>query len=441
MASVYHAEEIDPEDPVPVLECRVREAPGHPDACVVHEDVQGAVLRMDQIGQLVHGPTVGHIHLERKAAAVGCGALGCRGVDVRYENLRAAGAEDQSRLSADPVARPGDEGKRSSEHDPCLPLTPPRPVPAAVRHGQIVPLNNVNVKASGTVVNVMIVDANESSGPDGSPVPEYRIDELARMAGTTVRNVRAYQDRGLLPPSRREGRAVFYSDAHLARLRVISQLLERGYNLANIGELLGAWETGQNVGDLLGLEAVLAEPWTDETPMVVDAEELASLFGMDGTDEDLVSLAFELGFIEAAQPPVQGEPDESEASEESNGAVPEKFVVPQPRLVHVGAALVAAGIPLVAVLELGARLRDEVDRIARSFVDLAVTHVFDPVGDPIPPEEVPRLTEIVRRIRPLAKEAVDAELAEAMERHVRAELRERLERMLRDFERTRTEAS
>ena len=28
---------------------------------------------------------------------------------------------------------------------------------------------------------------------------EYRIDDLARAAGTTVRNVRAYQDRGLLP--------------------------------------------------------------------------------------------------------------------------------------------------------------------------------------------------------------------------------------------------
>lgn len=31
---------------------------------------------------------------------------------------------------------------------------------------------------------------------------EYRIDELARLAGSTVRNIRAYQDRGLLPPPR-----------------------------------------------------------------------------------------------------------------------------------------------------------------------------------------------------------------------------------------------
>jgi hypothetical protein len=34
---------------------------------------------------------------------------------------------------------------------------------------------------------------------------EYTIDELARVAGTTVRNVRAYQDRGLIAPPVRVG--------------------------------------------------------------------------------------------------------------------------------------------------------------------------------------------------------------------------------------------
>ncbi|MHB8439272.1 MAG: MerR family transcriptional regulator, partial [Acidimicrobiales bacterium] len=79
---------------------------------------------------------------------------------------------------------------------------------------------------------------------------EYRIDELARATDTTVRNVRAYQDRGLLPPPRRQGRVGWYSEVHLTRLRLIGQLLERGYTLANIRELLDAWESGQNVGEL-----------------------------------------------------------------------------------------------------------------------------------------------------------------------------------------------
>ncbi|MDT7598572.1 MAG: hypothetical protein QOK26_649, partial [Pseudonocardiales bacterium] len=41
---------------------------------------------------------------------------------------------------------------------------------------------------------------------------EYRIDELARFAGTTSRNVRAYQERGLLPPPRKEGRVGIYTE-------------------------------------------------------------------------------------------------------------------------------------------------------------------------------------------------------------------------------------
>src|SRR5579872_5279916 len=108
---------------------------------------------------------------------------------------------------------------------------------------------------------------------------EYRIDDLARLAGTTVRNVRSYQDRGLLPAPRRQGRIALYSEAHLARLRLVSQMLERGYSLANIRELVDAWETGQDVGDLLGLEAALTGPWSDESPLVLDDKALASMFG------------------------------------------------------------------------------------------------------------------------------------------------------------------
>lgn len=36
--------------------------------------------------------------------------------------------------------------------------------------------------------------------PSAEDAREYSVDELARAAGSSVRNVRAYQDRGLLPP-------------------------------------------------------------------------------------------------------------------------------------------------------------------------------------------------------------------------------------------------
>jgi DNA-binding transcriptional MerR regulator len=333
----------------------------------------------------------------------------------------------------------------------------------------ILPLNDVSVKMNGTVVDVTIdtgpelgisqehvarlapgqpqtgqpqtgqphsddEDAVEYSGASR----EYRIDELARVAGTTVRNVRAYQDRGLLPPSRRQGRVAFYSEAHLARLRLVTQLLERGYTLSNIRELIEAWQSGQDVGDLLGLEAALAAPWTDETPMMITAEELTEMFGDEAASPDVLQFALSAGVIELVEDGRAGDTDGD--ADEATGRSG-RFLVRKPRLLHVGAELVASGIPLRAVLGLGRELREEMDRIARSFVALAVEHVFEPVGERIPAEEVPRLTDVVRRIRPLAKDAVDAELADAMERHVHAELRVRLQRMLDDVETPRTEAS
>lgn len=259
-----------------------------------------------------------------------------------------------------------------------------------------------------------------ASGTMGG-VPEYRVDELAQLAGTTVRNVRAYQDRGLLPPPRRQGRAGWYSEAHLARLRLVGQMLDRGYSLANIKELLDTWESGQDVGDLLGLEAALSAPWSDEPAAVVTAADLAVMFGGPEADPAMV--------LRAAQDAVQAgvlEPRD------------DGFLVRRPRLLTIAAELAGSGIPLDAVLALGRELFDDIDRVARRFVDLVIVHVFDPVGEPLPADKVPQLAEIVRRLRPLAQESVEVVLADAMERHVGNELRARLARMGGE---RRTEAS
>ena len=238
---------------------------------------------------------------------------------------------------------------------------------------------------------------------------EYRIDELAREAGTTVRNVRAYQDRGLLPPPRRSGRVGLYTDAHLARLRLIGQLLERGYTLANIAELVSAWERGQDIGELLGLEAALVQPWSDEVAGTITTEELNQIFG---DDPDALSEAVKLGLLEP-------------------GEEGDHFRVPSPRLLHAGAELVAAGIPLESVLNHARQLARDTDRIAARFVELVAANVFEPYGDrPFPKADVPRLAELLRRLRPLAQTTVDAYLARAMEQRMAKELGEHYDRLM-----------
>ncbi|HEX3947025.1 MAG TPA: MerR family transcriptional regulator [Acidimicrobiales bacterium] len=244
---------------------------------------------------------------------------------------------------------------------------------------------------------------------------EYRIDGLAREAGTTVRNVRAYQDRGLLPPPRRDGRLGIYSPAHLARLRMIGSLLERGYTLANIAELLAAWERGQDVGALLGFEAAIGATWSDEPAVTVSRQELADLFGDIDEGRELVQWAVTIGFLVV----------------DDDG-----FRIDNPMALDLGVLLLRHGVPPRQVMRTGRNVRDRVEAIAGDFVDLVDTHVFGPFGDILPADDLPRLAELVGQLRPLAKRYVDAELSRAIERMIRERFGEHLRRVAGGGDRT-----
>lgn len=239
---------------------------------------------------------------------------------------------------------------------------------------------------------------------------DYSIHDLADAAGMTVRNVRAYRDKGLLAPPRRDGRHALYSDAHLTRLHLIGTLLDRGYTLNNIAELIETWEEGRNVGDLLGLTEKLTT-WTDEIPGHVTIADLVTVLGAQLTPSTLRH-AEALGVLE---------PD-------GDG-----YRVRSPSLIAAGAELVAAGLPLEAVLAEWTRLREDIDRVARGFVALITTHLIDPMGDMPTSEDVADIGAMVDRLRPLAHTVVSAELSLAMERQVQEQLGERLNRILAAF--------
>ncbi|MFQ6194639.1 MerR family transcriptional regulator [Streptomyces sp. NPDC000405] len=228
------------------------------------------------------------------------------------------------------------------------------------------------------------------------PEAEYRIEDLAHHSGTTVRTIRAYQDRGLLPKPERRGRANVYRDTHLARLRQISGLLDRGYTLASIKELLDAWDTGRGLGGVLGLVAEIDGPWSDEEPVRITRAELDGRFG--GTqDDEAVADAVDLGILL----PLPSSPGE--------------FLVPSLRELAVAAELHAAGVPLPAISGHLRELRTQVEHIASRFLDFTTEHVFQQFLDHPPTDEAAaEAASLVRRLRPLAQQTVDAELARAM---------------------------
>ncbi len=245
-------------------------------------------------------------------------------------------------------------------------------------------------------------DLLEPASPADPVDVRYRIDDFARLGGSTVRNVRAYQDRGLLPSPHREGRVALYDADHLQRLQLIGSLLDRGFTLANINELLDTWSDGGNLGDLIGLGRQIARPFTDEVADSGTPGEIAIRYGLP-TDSHASIAALEHGLIK-----VDGD----------------QFVVPSPRLLRAGLELQAAGVPFDELLVELKRIRSEAEAMAERFVRLALAHVFEPhLIDGVPdPDKLPALTEAFTRIRPLATTIVNVELARALEARSTAEL-------------------
>jgi DNA-binding transcriptional MerR regulator len=101
---------------------------------------------------------------------------------------------------------------------------------------------------------------------------EYRLEELADVSGVSVRNIRAYRERGLLDPPRREGRASIYDEHHVGQLQTISDLLRRGFSSAHIAEFFTSVRQGHDLADLLGLQEAIFGRRRDVTSVPVDVD-------------------------------------------------------------------------------------------------------------------------------------------------------------------------
>jgi DNA-binding transcriptional MerR regulator len=209
------------------------------------------------------------------------------------------------------------------------------------------------------------------------------IDELAHLTGMTVRNIRAHQSRGLLPPPEVRGRTGFYGSEHLARIELIRELQGEGFNLEAIRRLLDGSEGSGT--EVLRFTRALREPFEDEQPQIVEAAELAERYG--STDPKLLRKAEKLGLLR----PLGGG----------------RFEETSPRLVRAGNELAALGVPAEVALEVVARLRRHADGVARTFVRLFLEEVWKPFDEAGRPEERwPEVHGALERLRPLASEAL-----------------------------------
>jgi DNA-binding transcriptional MerR regulator len=226
---------------------------------------------------------------------------------------------------------------------------------------------------------------------------EYRIEELARLGGTTTRNIRVYRDRRLLHPPLRVGRIALFNDTHLTRLRLITSLLDRGYNIAHVHEMLSAWEQGKNLGDMLGLESAIAGSWATEKPERMSLADAKRLIDDDAGFERMIGL----GVVR-----LEGDKDLEEA------------VVVRPKLIEAFNEIRQYGVASEKLIDLHAQIAPLIDQISGLLVQAGVEHVFDRInpGAALPPDtEVAELITMLVRFRTQAVSAVSATLAFSIE--------------------------
>ncbi|MFZ0906082.1 MAG: MerR family transcriptional regulator [Mycobacterium sp.] len=230
--------------------------------------------------------------------------------------------------------------------------------------------------------------------PHSAPLSgEYRIDDLARLAGTTTRNIRVYRDRGLLPPPLRVGRIALFNDTHLTRLRLITSMLDRGYTIAHVREMLSAWEEGKNLGDVLGLESAIVGTWTTEKSQTVPLAEAQRLINDAKAFDRLVGL--QVIRVDGAD-----------------------ATITRPKLIDAFNEIRGYGVSMEKLVDLHENIVPLVDQISEMLVRAGAEHVADRIK---PREALPADTEIAElitmlvRFRSQAVASVTATLASSIE--------------------------
>lgn len=254
--------------------------------------------------------------------------------------------------------------------------------------------------------------SSDDTSPDDA-AHTYRVDDIARAAGTTVRNVRAYQERGLLHPPTRVGRTSVFDDTHLSRLKLITSMLERGYTSAHILEMFTAWEHGKDLADVLGLETALVPPTEGDRPVIMAPAEARELAGGQAVFDSLL----DAGLIEAAG---------------------DRFRVLRPALVSAFAEIGGIGVPIDSLIELHTSITPLMDQVSELLVSVGVEYLGPMIlADQTPsPAQVTDLVGVLTRFRALAMASVTATLASSMDTTIEGLLADYLAQFVRGTEAT-----
>jgi len=209
------------------------------------------------------------------------------------------------------------------------------------------------------------------------------LDELCNRVGMSVRNIRFYTTRGLVPPPIRRGRSGYYSPEHVVRLELVQELQAHGFTLAAIERYVAQIPGDASPADI-ALQRSMLTPWMAEAPELVTRDELDERVGRSLTSEELEALEV-MGIVKQ----VGGR----------------RFEVVRSYL-SIGVGLVDVGYPIDAALAVqkvyaahGRAIAEELNQVFRTMV----LPSFKEKG--LPSEQI---QDVVERLKPLSIAALVA---------------------------------
>lgn len=212
------------------------------------------------------------------------------------------------------------------------------------------------------------------------------VDELAARAGITVRTLRFYSAKGLLPPPvlgpRRVGR---YGREHLARLSLIEELQHQGLTLAAIERYLDQLPDDITPDDL-AMHRALVAAWVPDSAEETLRAQLERRAGRPLDDHDVDRLA------------AMGVMDRTDR--------PDVFLV-NPGMLHLGVRLLEVPIPLETIMATREIVLKHTRAVAHELQRLFREQVWKPYreGDPSL-EEMDRMRSLTEYIQPALVQAL-----------------------------------
>ena len=203
------------------------------------------------------------------------------------------------------------------------------------------------------------------------------LEELTDRVGMSVRNVRFYTTKGLVPPPIRRGRSGYYSADHVARLELVRELQGHGFTLSAIEKYVAGIPADASPEDI-ALHRTMLAPWMADAWQDCTRTELERRAGRRLGPEDLATLEA-LGVL---RPGSRG-----------------RFAVSSSQL-GVGLGLIDLGYPIEAARAAAEVYAAHGRAIAEELYELFRTKVWPVYKEQgVSPEKI---QEVVERLKPLS---------------------------------------